>query len=46
VELYSAFIYRGWGVANAIAQELVAELDRHSDRNVAEIPRAFAPGAA
>lgn len=46
VELYSAFIYRGWGVANAIARELVAELDRHSDRTVGEIPRAFAPGAA
>jgi dihydroorotate dehydrogenase len=41
IELYSAFIYRGWGVANAVARELVAELDRHSDRNVAEIPRAL-----
>ena len=46
VELYSAFIYRGWGVANAIARELVAELESHGDRSVGDIPRAVAPAAA
>jgi dihydroorotate dehydrogenase (fumarate)/dihydroorotate dehydrogenase len=28
VEVYSAFIYRGWSVARKLARELVAELDR------------------
>jgi dihydroorotate dehydrogenase (fumarate)/dihydroorotate dehydrogenase len=46
VELYSAFVYRGWGVARAIARELAVELERHGDRSVTEIVRATAPVAA
>ena len=46
VELYSAFIYRGWGVANAIARELIEQLESNGDRNVGEIPRAVAPATA
>jgi dihydroorotate dehydrogenase len=46
VELYSGFVYRGWGVARAIARELAAELDRHGHASVTEIVRASAPVAA
>lgn len=46
VELYSAFIYRGWDVPNLIARELLKELESHGDRSVGEIPRAVAAAAA
>jgi dihydroorotate dehydrogenase (fumarate)/dihydroorotate dehydrogenase len=46
IELYSAFIYRGWGVARAIARELVDELDRHDVPSVAAIPRPATAAAA
>jgi len=37
VELYSAFIYRGWDVARRIASELLAELDRRDIESVASL---------
>ena len=46
VELYSAFVYRGWGVARSMARELVAELERHGDTDVTQIVRASARVAA
>jgi dihydroorotate dehydrogenase len=46
VELYSAFIYRGWNVARAIARELAEELDQHGYQSVGEIRRDVAPAAA
>ncbi|MFI5266729.1 MAG: dihydroorotate dehydrogenase 2 [Chloroflexota bacterium] len=44
VELYSAFIYRGWNVARLIARELLAELDARGVEAVAAIrPVASVP---
>jgi dihydroorotate dehydrogenase len=37
VELYSAFIYRGWNVARLIARELLAELDARGNSSVATL---------
>jgi dihydroorotate dehydrogenase (fumarate)/dihydroorotate dehydrogenase len=40
VEVYSAFIYRGWGVARKLASELADELDRRGLDGVSAIPAA------
>lgn len=43
VELYSAFIYRGWNVARLVADELVAELDARGVESIADLlPRGQA----
>ena len=42
VEVYSAFIYRGWNVAGKIARELLAELDRRDLATVRDVPVARA----
>lgn len=40
VELYSSFIYRGWGVARQIGRELVQALEVHGLTSVAQIGQA------
>jgi dihydroorotate dehydrogenase len=49
VEVYSSFIYRGWGIANQINRELAAALDRARVSSLAALqaaPRAEAGVAA
>jgi dihydroorotate dehydrogenase len=43
VEVYSAFIYRGWGIAGDLKRELLRALARRQIASVGEIPRATAP---
>ena len=43
VELYSAFIYRGWNVARLIAAELAAELKARGVASVAGLNRRASP---
>jgi len=43
VELYSAFIYRGWNVARLIARELLAELDARGIESITPSLAAAAP---
>jgi dihydroorotate dehydrogenase len=40
VEVYSAFVYRGWGVAHELSSQLSRELDRSGAASVADLAAA------
>jgi dihydroorotate dehydrogenase len=46
VEVYSSFVYRGWGVAGLIGRELLAALEERGARSIRDLRPETAPESA